>query len=246
MSSEDQGIGDSLPDICKEFGTSESGTLSACQKIREVFCDAKPNCDAGTVFASRRIRIKCEPGAADTAQYCVAEDDFQNIAGLIDSYSKIRDGAKEHGASAREIAVLDVFEYMILVESVYSFNVNRLCYLLVNTNRRVDGYFSKKHGMRSITRDSALWKKLKLLRTREFSDLADACDTDLRNAAAHVSFELEEGERIRIRRRSDSFDLGKTPTDIKCSRTKLLRTSRLYCAAFELCSTGASLRQSKR
>jgi hypothetical protein len=83
--------------------------------------------------------------------------------------------------------------YLLLVEGVYTAQVNLVGYLLSSTGV---AYRSSKSmsehgpevGSMGMIEEDSLWNKLRFLEDNGFQFVADACDRQLRNSVAHLDF----------------------------------------------------------
>lgn len=83
--------------------------------------------------------------------------------------------------------------YLLLVEGVYSAQVNLVCHLLSNMGQPYRSSKSlSEHGSQAgsigLIEEDSLWNKLRYLEDSGFSFLVDACDRQLRNSVAHLDF----------------------------------------------------------
>ncbi|OPY34619.1 MAG: hypothetical protein A4E32_00093 [Methanomassiliicoccales archaeon PtaU1.Bin124] len=98
---------------------------------------------------------------------------------------------KERNAEEQSRLLLNY--YLLLVEGVYSAQVNLVCHLLCNMGQQ---YRSSKSAMEhgpapgsiGVIEEDSLWNKLRFLEDNGFSFMVDACDRQLRNSVAHLDF----------------------------------------------------------
>lgn len=96
--------------------------------------------------------------------------------------------------SSEEESRLSLPYYLMIVESVYTADINLLVYLLVKSGLRY--YRSKRDGLKVYVGvddlqqlyKETLFSKLTFLRENGFSVVSDICDRHLRNSIAHMSF----------------------------------------------------------
>jgi hypothetical protein len=95
--------------------------------------------------------------------------------------------------NAEEQSRLLLNYYLLLVEGVYSAQVNLVCHLVSNLGQ---SYRSSKaisehgptQGSIGLIEEDSLWNKLRFLEDNGFTFLVDACDRQLRNSVAHLDF----------------------------------------------------------
>lgn len=83
--------------------------------------------------------------------------------------------------------------YLLLVEGVYTAQVNLVCYLQSKTGAtyRSSKTMSERGpeaGSMGMIEEDSLWNKLRFLEDNGFRFVADACDRQLRNSVAHLDF----------------------------------------------------------
>ena len=113
---------------------------------------------------------------------------FPNMQTWSQAVSKTIDGGRlDH----RESNILVMVSYMTIAESAYKYVVDWLCCMLVAGG--ADHQFRKKNAgnCEGISKE-ALGKKCSFLKGKKLNQIADAFDADIRNAAAHLSFKIEQ------------------------------------------------------
>lgn len=112
--------------------------------------------------------------------------EFRNILQRYANYVKPR--------SPEEESRLSLPYYLIIVESVYTANVNLLIYLLTKSGKtyyrlKKDGSKKYKPSINNLERISGekLNDRLIFLRENRFKMISDACDRHLRNSIAHMN-----------------------------------------------------------
>jgi hypothetical protein len=98
---------------------------------------------------------------------------------------------KDHNAEEQSRLLLNY--YLLLVEGVYTAQVNLLAYLLTNSgaayhsSKSVSEHGQQNGSLGTIEEDS-LWNKLRFLEENGFGFMVEACDRQLRNSVAHLDF----------------------------------------------------------
>ena len=80
--------------------------------------------------------------------------------------------------------------YLIIVESVFTQDVNNLIYVLIKNDVAYRGKKNKIIKTLHEVREESLYKKLAFLNDNGFSLVSNICDRDLRNSIAHMNFFL--------------------------------------------------------
>jgi hypothetical protein len=95
--------------------------------------------------------------------------------------------------NAEEQSRLLLTYYLLLVEGVYSAQVNILCYLLTNSgpaykSSKVMAEHASSNGSMGMIEEDSLWNKLRFLEDNGLYFFVEACDRQLRNSVAHLDF----------------------------------------------------------
>ena len=80
--------------------------------------------------------------------------------------------------------------YLMIVESVFTQDLDNLVYLLIKNYVAYQGKKKKTINTMNEIREESLYKKLTFLNDNGFSLISDICDRDLRNSIAHMNFIL--------------------------------------------------------
>ena len=93
--------------------------------------------------------------------------------------------------SFEEESRLSLPYYLMIVEGIFTLEVNLLIYLLIKSN--VKYYKTKRNGKKELNDlkkidEEKLYNKLTFLKENGFSVISDVCDRSLRNSIAHVGF----------------------------------------------------------
>ncbi|MBI1658945.1 MAG: hypothetical protein IS632_09295 [Thaumarchaeota archaeon] len=234
-------------------------------RVRRLFITASVNRNLDNFFLTRDAVNYCRAfHIPNTALIHGAKADYQTHNLWADVYNKT---IKKAGLTDEEKSLLHCLRYMLAVESRYSQIVDKVCYLLVwQTNPPgmilgENGYRCKKvDSVDTISTRCSLATKLEFLTNGGFGDLAGACDTDLRNAAAHMTtiigkptvkneryntgttagfktnFSIE-GSDIHIKRRSKTGADSWEKLDIDKTGHRLDMTVWRYSIVFSLCNS---------
>lgn len=95
--------------------------------------------------------------------------------------------------NAEEQSRLLLTYYLLLVEGVYSAQVNILCYLLTNSgpaykSSKTMAEHASSNGSMGMIEEDSLWNKLRFLEDNGLYFFVEACDRQLRNSVAHLDF----------------------------------------------------------
>ena len=234
-------------------------------RVRRLFVNASTNRSLDNFFLTRdALNYSHAFGLSNTAAIHSAGADFQGNNLWVNIYNKIIQNA---GLTDEERSFLYCLRYMLLVESMYSQIVDKMCYLLAWQTKSPgaicgdDGYCCKHvDTVDMISQRCPLAIKLEFLVKSGFTDLTDACDVELRNSVAHMTTIIGEptiknrrrrtkttrevlskvsieGMDVRIRRRGN----GRVDRWVKVDTTKALYQLNVavwrYNIVFSLCHT---------
>ena len=98
---------------------------------------------------------------------------------------------KDHTAEEQSRLLLNY--YLLLVEGVYTAQVNLVAYLLSNAgapyhSSKAVSEHGHQNGSLGVIEEDSLWNKLRFLEENGFGFLVEACDRQLRNSVAHLDF----------------------------------------------------------
>ena len=252
-------------DSIDELGERKKDIRTAYDRVRKLFVGALENRNLDDFFLTKDAVNYCSVfGIANTAPIHAANADYQTGNLWAGIHNK---AVRDAGLTDKEKSFLYCLSYMLHVESLYSQIVDKMCYLLA-WQTKPPGIIrgaDKKHCCKQVDTIDAistrctLATKLEFLAGNGFGDLTDACDRDLRNAAAHMtavigkptvkskhhktetttSVETKfsiEGTDIRVRRRAGGADKWEK-VDVKKAIHRLEMTVWLYITVFKLCDT---------
>jgi len=121
---------------------------------------------------------------------------FLNFAVFENLLSKIKN---KLGLTPQEIATLFLLDYMVIVESLFTYMVDVISYALVSTGKALNDPRTKKD---TVTFEEInlipLGTKLDFIRSNNFSMIADRCHVRLRNSAAHLNYTLDNDGNITL------------------------------------------------
>ena len=252
---------DSLDNLSDE----RKGDIRAVyDRVRRLLVGASANHNLGNFFLTGdAVNYYHVFGIANTAPIHAANADYQTNNLWANIYKKTVQNA---GLNNMEKSFLNCLRYMLRVESLYSPIVDKICYLLVRQTKPPGSILGKnKHCCKhvetvdAISARCTLATKLEFLAGNGFGDLADACDRDLRNAAAHMTavigklaskserYDTEtttkvenkfsiEGTDVHVRRHVEGVDKWEK-VDIDKADHRLWMTVWLYMTVFSLCHT---------
>jgi len=99
----------------------------------------------------------------------------------------------------KEIAVLFLLDYLIIVESLFTDIVDIISYALISTGKVLTDPRSCREVITfEEIRILPLGMKLDFIRSNGFSMISDRCLVKLRNSAAHLSYALDENGNITL------------------------------------------------
>ena len=161
-------------------------------RVRKLFVNALTNHKLDNIFLTRDAENYSRAfGLSNTAPIHSAGADFQGNNLWADIYNKTIQNA---GLTDEERSFLYCLRYMMLVESIFSQIVDKICYLLAWRINPPDSILGEKghcckhvDTVDTISRRCPLATKLEFLAGNGFKDIAEACDVELRNAAAHAT-----------------------------------------------------------
>jgi hypothetical protein len=100
---------------------------------------------------------------------------------------------KQLELTPREFATLFLIDYLVLVESVFTYIVDIVAYALVSVGKTLTDPRTKREAvLPDEIKMVSLGTKLDFLRSNGFSMIADRCSVRLRNSSAHLSFALDK------------------------------------------------------
>lgn len=139
-------------------------------------------------------------------------------------------------------------EYLTLVEGVFSTQLNFLIFLLIANGH--DLYSTRKGGYVKTLKDIEevnLSFRLKFLREHGFGNLiSNKVDTKLRNSIAHLFYEVDENDNIKVGKKRISHEqYSKAYTNLRHVSHSLHHINWLYYKRFESVSLPKSLKFSK-
>ncbi|MYB26422.1 MAG: hypothetical protein F4X32_02835 [Candidatus Dadabacteria bacterium] len=164
-------------------------------KVRKLFVDASANRKLDNIFLTRDAVNYCHAfRIPNTATIRAAGADFRGHNLWVSVYNKT---IRNAGLTDEEQSFLYCLAYMLYVESMYSQIVDKMCCLLAWQTDPPSGIFGKTgHRFKQasilntvdiISKNYPLTAKLEFLAGNGFKDIAEACDVELRNAAAHLT-----------------------------------------------------------
>lgn len=114
--------------------------------------------------------------------------------------------------------------YLMIVESVFTANVNLLVYLLIKDNVRY--YRTDKDGKKKFKNISSideinretLHNRLTFLEDNGFSLISGSCDRHLRNSIAHMSFKVFKDGSVEYENKSGTIKISKDDLEAKIER----------------------------
>lgn len=262
MNDEDY-IATNMLDSTNHTAEDKKDIRDAYDRVRKLFVGASKNRNLDDIFLTRDILNYGKAlGIPNTAPLHSANADYQTGNLWADIYNKTIQNA---GLTDMEKSFLYCLRYLVRVESMYSQIVDKLCYLLVwqtdppgSILGRNGNCCSKVDTVDTISKRCTLATKCEFLADNGFGDLADACDIDLRNATAHMTYvigNLEvkterhhtetmsgfeskftiEGSDIHIRRRTAGGADRIENVDISDANRRLEVAVWRYTVAFSLC-----------
>ena len=183
--------------------------LATYDRVHRLFVNASTNRNLDDFFLTRdALNYSRAFGLSNTAAIHSAGADFQGNNLWANIYNKTIQNA---GLTDEERSFLYCLRYMLLVESTYSQIVDKMCYLLAwQTNspgviRGDDGYCCKHvDTVDMISQRCPLAIKCEFLAKNGFTDVADACDVELRNAVAHMTAIIGKPTMKNMRRRTET------------------------------------------
>lgn len=178
---------DALEQRCKRYRIKKERVLEAYGTIKPILDAAALNVDLDAVIESREIMDVARKLRCNTAVLKLegADVDYQNSNTWVDIFYK----AEAMKLTEKEWLVFRAITYVVLAENVYNWIVSVLCYALVH--RTVPPSLDKKLNCMTDFEDISskvdLADKLRFL-PGSCSELAGACNLNLRNSAAHMRF----------------------------------------------------------
>ena len=176
-----------LEQRCKRYRIKKKHVLGVYRTIKPILDDAASSVDLDAVIESREIMDVARKLQCNTAVLRLesAEVDYQNSNTWVDIFYK----AEEMKLTEKEWLVFRAITYVVLAENIYNWIVSVLCYALVHriVPPLLDKKLNYKTDFKDISSKVDLSNKLKFL-PDSCSELASACNLNLRNSAAHMRF----------------------------------------------------------
>lgn len=127
-------------------------------------------------------------------KYADSQNIFGNFKVFLTFTNKI---VEDSTLDPEEFAFLFLFNYLVVVESLYSLMADIIAFTLTNVGRSL----KNPRTDRSVVlfdelQELALGTKLDFLRENMFKTVANRCDISLRNAAAHLDFTIDNEGNI--------------------------------------------------
>lgn len=222
-------------------------------RVRELFEDASANHNLDGILLTNaelnRSILGSEPKPAPI-HAGIAYHQSGNLWTAIYRYA-----IQNTELTVEERAFMYCLRYMLIVESMYSQIVDRVCYMLMwrtkpPTLGNLERWYNEGDTVHDLQRCS-LAAKLKYLTENGFGYLADACDVELRNAVAHMTLTIDgpvhhsstdkqvrngvsiEGVNVRIKRRAENGTYVSEKVDVKEALFRLEKEVTSYVVAFE-------------
>lgn len=228
-------------------------SLVISDKVRKLFEDASANDNLdGVLLTNAELNqsiLGSEPKPA-LIHAGIAYHQSGNLWTAIYRYA-----IQNTDLTAEERAFMYCLRYLLIVESMYSQIVDRVCYMLMwrtdpPTLGSLKNWHKKGHTVNDLQHYS-LKAKIKYLTENGFGYLADACDVELRNAVAHMTLIINgpahhsatdkqmrngfsiEGVNVRIKRRAKNGTYVSEKVDMQEALLRLEGEVMRYTAAFE-------------
>ncbi len=110
----------------------------------------------------------------------------------------------------REISMLFLLDYLVVVESFYSDVIDLLCFALLAAHHDIADFYSRKYVTKlSELEEIPLADKLRFLSLHGWNEAEQAVDRPLRNAIAHGNYRIDEDGLVLVQ--------GRTLTEDDCS-----------------------------
>jgi len=99
----------------------------------------------------------------------------------------------------REMSMLFLLDYLVIVESLFTDVLDLLCFALVVEHHELADFYSRKY-VRKLPEleEIALADKLRFLSLHGWEDASQAVDRGLRNAIAHGNYTIDEDGLVHI------------------------------------------------
>ncbi len=180
-------VDDELEQRCKRYRIKKERVLEVYGTIKPILDDAASNVDLDAVIESREIMDVARKLRCNTAvlKFEGAEVDYQNSNTWVDILYK----AEAMKLTNKEWLVFRAITYVVLAENIYNRIVSVLCYALVHRTAQplLDKKLNCMTDFEDILSKVDLSDKLRFL-PDSCSELAGACNLNLRNSAAHMRF----------------------------------------------------------
>jgi hypothetical protein len=131
-----------------------------------------------------------------TQKQADSQNIFENFKVFINLTDKIK---KDLTVGPKEFAFVFLFNYLVVVESLYSFMVDIIAFALINVGKQLKDPRTDRNVILFDELDKLpLGTKLDFLRRRDnsFKIIAKRCDVSLRNAVAHLNFVIDDKGNI--------------------------------------------------
>ena len=173
----------SFEDECRKYQVDESFTRRIDKKLFPLLEKAVKTNPAFNMFLSKK-----QSDAQKTILHNFVV--FENLLGKIKNKLSL---------TRQEIATLFLLDYMVIVESLFTYMVDIISYALVSTEKVLkDPRTDKEAVIFEEIRLVPLGTKLDFIRSNNFSLIANRCCIRIRNSAAHLSYTLDKDGNISL------------------------------------------------
>jgi len=127
-------------------------------------------------------------------KYANSQNIFKNFIVFSAFTSKIR---RDFTVTREEFAFLFLLNYLVAVESLYTFVVDIIAFALINVGKQLKNPRTGRFVVLfNELKELALGTKLDFLKAHGFKIIANRCNITLRNAAAHLDFAIDDKGNI--------------------------------------------------
>jgi hypothetical protein len=124
----------------------------------------------------------------------VGRTTFNNFSVFENLFNKIKNQLELHPT---EVAVLFMIDYLVAVESLFTYIVDVIVFALVSTGKTLaDPKTEKECVLPDEIRLVPLGTKLDFLRANRFLIIANRCSVSIRNSSAHLNYTIDNSGNV--------------------------------------------------